>query len=163
MSTEFKINCCNLFRNLYLFPDITSQKNRFNEELISQYTTLELDVRKDTPTGSNIPVRTRRYFDIHTTSFWSFRRCIDVKTTSCAHWDFRVIYLCFTVYNIMFWIRYFLHTFRVYSCRFCCFFVFWLSYNKNSNKLSHSYFFQDFSPVYTFVIVFILLFSHIVC
>ena len=35
----------------------------------------------------NIPVSTRRRFDVHTTSITLKRRRMDVKTTSCAYWD----------------------------------------------------------------------------
>ena len=31
------------------------------------------------------PVRTRRYFDIHATSFSRYGRCMDIETTSCAY------------------------------------------------------------------------------
>ena len=32
------------------------------------------------------PVRTRRCFEVRTTSFWRYGCCMDVKTTSCAYW-----------------------------------------------------------------------------
>ena len=32
------------------------------------------------------PVCTQRYFNVHTTSFQHYGRCIDVETTSCAGW-----------------------------------------------------------------------------
>ena len=34
-----------------------------------------------------IPVRTRRHFDVHTTSITLKRRRTNVKTTLCAYWD----------------------------------------------------------------------------
>ena len=34
-----------------------------------------------------IPVRTRRCFDVHTTSFYHYGCCMDVETTSCTYWD----------------------------------------------------------------------------
>ena len=32
------------------------------------------------------PVDTRRRFNVYTTSLTSYRRCIDVETTSCVYW-----------------------------------------------------------------------------
>ena len=36
---------------------------------------------------SNIPVSIRRCFDVYTTFITLKRRHMDVKATSCAHWD----------------------------------------------------------------------------
>ena len=36
---------------------------------------------------SNIPVDTRCRFNVYTTSPTSYRRLIDVETTSCVYWD----------------------------------------------------------------------------
>ena len=36
---------------------------------------------------SNIPVDTRRRFNVYTTSPTADRRLIDVETTSCVYWD----------------------------------------------------------------------------
>ena len=39
------------------------------------------------------PVRTQRCFDVHTTSFQRYGRCMNVKTTSCAYWE-SLLYIC---------------------------------------------------------------------
>ena len=41
--------------------------------------------------AQQIPVRTQRCFNVHTTSFERYGRCIDVKTTSYAYWEMRQI------------------------------------------------------------------------
>ena len=43
--------------------------------------------RYTTSNEINIPVSTRRRFDVHTTSITLKRRRMDVKTTSCAYWN----------------------------------------------------------------------------
>ena len=43
-------------------------------------------------------VRTRRYFDIHTTSFQRYGRCMDIETTLYAYWII-IIIIIFFPYN----------------------------------------------------------------
>ena len=50
--------------------------------------------------GPYNPVDTRRRFNVYTTSETSYRRLIDVKTTSCVYWE-RCIILSWVVFYVM--------------------------------------------------------------
>ena len=50
--------------------------------------------------GPYNPVDTRRRFNVYTTSETSYRRLIDVKTTSCVYWE-RCIILPWVVFYVM--------------------------------------------------------------
>ena len=101
---DWKIICSFFFFYIYIYIYNVSVKIYFLNWLRTRYTGLKAifyfsaqqyqpwwdNPRKWT---SNLPVSTRRRFDVHTTSIMLKWRRMDVKTTSCVYWAILVQFL----------------------------------------------------------------------